>query len=148
MPAARYRVSKQLLRHGHIYREGKSQWTKMHRAWIARQRLDDTLAHKAVGEMLAHLDGLDRQLDQLDRDLELIARQERWAATVEALVRFKGVSVRTALGLIAEIGDVARFSHPRELCAWLGIVPSEELVREPSAVRRRSTVGAELWPWR
>ena len=30
-----------------------------------------------------------------------------------------------ALGLIAEIGDFARFSHPRELAAWLGIVPSE-----------------------
>ena len=44
---------------------------------------------------------------------------------MEILTRFKGISTRTALGLIAEIGDFARFSHPRELCAWLGIVPSE-----------------------
>ncbi len=123
--AARHRVSKQLLRHGRIYREGKSQWTKTHRAWIARQRLDDELAHRALREMLTHLDGLDRQLDAIDRDLEQIARAERWAPTVEILTRFKGISTRTALGLIAEIGDFARFSHPRELCAWLGIVPSE-----------------------
>jgi transposase len=123
--AARHRVSKQLLRHGRVYRDGKSQWTKMHQAWIARQRLDDDLAHKALGEMLTYLDGLDRQLDAVDRDLELIARGERWASIVEILTRFKGVSTRTALGLIAEIGDFARFSHPRELCAWLGIVPSE-----------------------
>src|SRR5437016_2503899 len=66
--AARHRVSKQLLRHGRIYRDGRSQWTKMHRAWIARQQLDDELAHKALSEMLTHLDGLDRQLDALDRD--------------------------------------------------------------------------------
>lgn len=123
--AARHRVSKQLLRHGRIYREGSSQWTKQHRAWITRQRLDDTLAHQALSEMLTHLDGLDRQLDQLDRELERIAGQGRWAPTVQALTQFKGVSVRTALGLIAEIGDFSRFSHPRELCAWLGIVPSE-----------------------
>ncbi len=123
--AARHRVSKQLLRHGRIYREGKSQWTLMHRAWIARQRLDDELAHAALRQMLIHLDGLDRQLDALDRDLELIARGERWAATVQILTRFKGISTRTALGLIAEIGDFARFSHPRELCAWLGVIPSE-----------------------
>jgi hypothetical protein len=123
--AARHRVSKQLLRHGRIYRDGKSQWTKMHPAWIARQRLDDDLAHKALRQMLIHLDGLDRQLDALDRDLEQIARGERWAATVEILTRFKGISTRTALGLIAEIGDFHRFGHPRELCAWLGIVPSE-----------------------
>ena len=31
----------------------------------------------------------------------------------------------TALGLIAEIGDVASFGHPRELAARLGITPSE-----------------------
>jgi transposase len=123
--SARHRVSKQLLRHGRIYREGKSQWTKMHRAWIARQRLADDLAHRALSEMLTHLDGIDRQLDQLDRDLELIARGERWAPTVQVLARFKGVSTRAALGLISEIGDFHRFSHPRELCAWLGIVPTE-----------------------
>jgi transposase len=123
--SARHRVSKQLLRHGRVYREGKSQWTKMHRAWIARQRLDDELAHKALTEMLMHLDGLDRQLDALDRDLEQIAHGERWADIVGILTRFKGISTRTALGLIAEIGDFARFAHPRELYAWLGIVPSE-----------------------
>jgi transposase len=123
--AARHRVSKQLLRHGRIYRDGKSQWTKMHRAWVARQRLDDDLAHAALVQMLLHLDGLDRQLDALDRDLERIAAGERWAAGVHTLTRFKGISTRTALGLIAEIGDFHRFSHPRELCAWLGIVPSE-----------------------
>ena len=123
--AARHRVIKQLLRHGRIYRDGKTHWTKTHRQWIARQRLDDELAHAALCQMLIHLDGLDRQLDALDRDLEQIARGERWAATVEILTRFKGISTRTALGLIAEIGDFARFSHPRELCSWLGIVPSE-----------------------
>lgn len=97
----------------------------MHRAWIARQRLDDDLAHAALCQMLTHLDGLDRQLGALDRDLEQIARHQRWARVVEILTRFRGISTRTALGLIAEIGDFARFSHPRELCAWLGIVPSE-----------------------
>jgi transposase len=123
--AARHRVNKQLLRHGRIFRDGKTHWTKLHRRWIVRQRLEDELANAALCQMLLHLDGLDRQLDALDRDLEQIARGERWAPTVQILTNFKGVSTRTALGLISEIGDFARFSHPRELCSWLGIVPSE-----------------------
>ena len=77
--AARHRVSKQLLRHGRIFRDGKTQWTMLHRQWIARQRLDDALAQAALEQMLIHLDGLDRQLDALDRELEQIARGERWA---------------------------------------------------------------------
>jgi transposase len=123
--AARHRVAKQLLRHGRVYREGVTSWTKMHRAWVARQRLDDSLAQRALDQMLLHLDGIDRQLDQLDRDLEQIAQQKRWATQVQTLTRFHGISTRTALGLIAEIGDFHRFSHPRELASWLGITPSE-----------------------
>lgn len=41
---------------------------------------------------------------------------------MEILTQFRGIST---LGLIAEIGDFARFSHPRELASWLGITPSE-----------------------
>jgi transposase len=123
--AARHRVAKQLLRHGRVYREGKKAWTQRHRAWVARQRLDDPLAQAALEQMLTHLEGLDRQLDALDRDLERVATSEPWRAQVQALSAFRGISTRTALGLIAEIGDFRRFAHPRELASYLGITPSE-----------------------
>lgn len=45
--AARNRVLKQLLRHGRIYREGKHAWTRQHREWVNRQRLDDPLARSS-----------------------------------------------------------------------------------------------------
>jgi transposase len=63
--AARHRVGKQLLRHGRIYRDGVKAWTLKHRAWVARQRLDDPLAQLALEQMLVHLDGIDRQLATL-----------------------------------------------------------------------------------
>lgn len=56
--AARHRVAKQLLRHGHIYREGKKAWTKRHQAWLRRQRLADPLAQRALCHMLSHLDAV------------------------------------------------------------------------------------------
>ncbi len=117
--AARNRVLKQLLRHGRIFREGKTAWTKLHRAWLSRQRLDDQLAQEALEQLLIHLDGIERQLATLDARLAEIAGSERWFGQVEILTRF--LSTLTALGLIAEIGDVARFSHPRELASWLGL---------------------------
>jgi hypothetical protein len=83
--AARHRVSKQLLRHGRVYRDAKTQWTKTHRAWIARQRLHDQLAHAALEQMLIFLDGLDRQLAALDAELEQIAQGERWREQVTVL---------------------------------------------------------------
>jgi len=123
--AARHRISKQLLRHGLVFREGRKSWTLQHRAWLAKQRLADPLAHAALEQMLIHLDGIDRQLATLDARLEQIAREERWAWQVDKLRAFRGIQTLTALGLIAEIGDFARFAHPRELACWLGITPSE-----------------------
>ena len=123
--AARHRIAKQLLRHGRIYREGRKAWTQMHYAWVARQRLDDPLAQAALEQMIIHLEGLDRQIGALDAQLERIARHDPWRERVDALTRFRGISTRTALGLIAEIGDFRRFSHPRQLACWLGITPSE-----------------------
>lgn len=123
--AARHRVIKQLGRHGHIYRDGKKAWTKMHWSWVRAQRLSDPLAHLALQQALTHLDGIESQLANLDAELELIARQDQWVAQVQKLTAFRGISTLTALGLISEIGDFNRFSHPRELASWLGITPAE-----------------------
>jgi transposase len=37
----------------------------------------------------------------------------------------RGVRLRVAVGVIAELGDLTRFDHPRKLMAYLGLVPSE-----------------------
>jgi transposase len=123
--AARHQLAKQLLRHGRIYREGKKAWTKQHVAWVRRQMLDHPLAQLALEHARAHLDSLDAQLAALDIALEQIARTEPWSDPVRWLRAFRGIGYRTALGLLAEIGDWRRFGHPRELAAYLGLVPCE-----------------------
>jgi hypothetical protein len=71
-PPRANRISKQLLRHGHIYGDGKS-WTVRHHAWVASQRLADPLAHAALEHMLGHLATLDAQLAAIDGQLERVA---------------------------------------------------------------------------
>ena len=122
--AARHRISKQLLRHGHIYRDGKG-WTVRHRTWISAQRLTDPLAQSALEHMLAHLAAIDAQIAAVDAQLERVAGREPWAEPVSWLCSFRGIATRTALGLLAEIGDFRRFSSPRELMSYLGLTPTE-----------------------
>jgi transposase len=123
--AARHRVAKQLLRYGRIFREGKRSWTKRHLAWVRRQRLDDDNAQRALEHMLCHLDGLDAQLAALEHELSAIATREPWSDPVRWLTSFRGIGVRTALGLLAEIGDFRRFGSARELMSFLGLTVSE-----------------------
>jgi len=37
----------------------------------------------------------------------------------------RGMALVNAASLIAELGDLSRFANPRQLMAYLGLVPSE-----------------------
>ena len=102
-----------------------SAWTLRHRAWLSAQRLDDPLAQAALQHMLAHSAALDAQIAAIDQQLEQVATTEPWADPVAWLCSFRGIATRTALGLLAEIGDFRRFASPRELMSYLGLTPSE-----------------------
>src|SRR5436309_3055898 len=49
----------------------------------------------------------------------------RFESVVQALQALRGIDQISAIGLVAEIGDIGRFAHPRQLMAYLGLVPSE-----------------------
>jgi transposase len=75
--------------------------------------------------MRVHLDGLDAQIAAIDAELERIATSEPWSDPVRWLCSLRGIQARTALGLLAEVGDFRRFATARELMSFLGLVPSE-----------------------
>ncbi|HEV8631393.1 MAG TPA: transposase, partial [Thermoanaerobaculia bacterium] len=96
-----------------------------HIAWVRRQRLHEPNAQRALEHMLCHLDGLDAQLAALAHELAEIAAREPWSDPVRWLSSFRGIGIRTALGLLAEIGDFRRFGTARELMSFLGLTVSE-----------------------
>ncbi len=48
----------------------------------------------------------------------------RFYPVVKALQAVRGIKLLIATGVIAELGDLRRFDHPRKLMAYLGLVPS------------------------
>jgi transposase len=47
------------------------------------------------------------------------------APVVAALQTMRGMALVNAATLIAELGDLSRFANPRQLMAYLGLVPCE-----------------------
>ena len=47
------------------------------------------------------------------------------APAVEAIQALRGVAVICAITVVAEVGDFRRFANPRQLMAWIGLVPCE-----------------------
>jgi len=44
---------------------------------------------------------------------------------LSALMGFRGFRLISATSVISELGDLRRFSHPRQLMSYIGVVPSE-----------------------
>jgi transposase len=129
---ARHRLSKFLLRHGHVYPDG-SQWTARHRAWLDRQSFDQPAATRTLAHYRADLDTRLAELALLDAELTLIAHAEPFAGPVARLSTLRGISTLSALTLVIEIGDFRRFARADDLAAFVGLVPSEH----SSGERRR-----------
>jgi transposase len=61
----------------------------------------------------------------LTKQIEELAPQWSMAPVVEAVQAMRGVAFIVAATVVAEVGDFARFDNPRQLMAYLGLVPSE-----------------------
>jgi transposase len=44
---------------------------------------------------------------------------------VQALMCLRGINFVSAITFVAEVGDLARFAHPKDLMSYLGLIPSE-----------------------
>jgi transposase len=55
------------------------------------------------------------------------------APVAKAIPAMRGVALMSAVTLIAKIGDFGRFACPRQLMAWLGLVPKEHSSRSKMA---------------
>jgi len=123
--ACRHRISKLLLRRGLVWTGPGHTWTQAHLKWLSTIRFEDSIVELVFAEHLAHHESLLARRDRLDDRLAERAAEGPWASTVARLRCLRGVDTLTAAGLIAEIGDITAFEHPRRLTSYLGLVPSE-----------------------
>ena len=120
----RHRLGKFLLRHGHRYREGSS-WTQRHWGWVRSLDFDQPHSQAAFEEyQAAAVEGFE-QVARFDRLLEQAARDPELAAKAARFQALRGVATRTALTLIAEVGDLRRYAKASQFMSATGLVPSE-----------------------
>ena len=121
---ARQQLQGLLLRNGVVF-EGRTRWTRRHRSWLAGLRFELPAQQIVLAEYCALHAEAEARRDRLTHEIERLMASWKRAPLVAALQAMRGVALVTAATLVAEIGDFRRFSHPRQLMAYLGQVPSE-----------------------
>jgi transposase len=117
---ARQQLSGFLLRHR--CHDGRPAWTKLHRRWLAGLRFEQAAHHLVLEDYTQAIEAAETRRDRLTAQIEAMLADWTLAPVVAALQTMRGMALAT---LIAELGDLSRFANPRQLMAYLGLVPSE-----------------------
>lgn len=121
---ARHQLKGFLLRRGVRY-SGKSAWSKTYYRWLSTLDFDQIGAQTAFTEYWQAVQSADERVARMTDALAGSIHSWRFEPVVMALQALRGIDVVSAIGLVAEIGDIGRFAHPRQLMGYLGLVPSE-----------------------
>lgn len=120
---ARHRLSKMLLRRGFVH-HGRN-WTAKHRRWLRSLRFDDLATRAVFEDYLSTVELTEERVRALEAHIGELATNDPYRERVGWLRCFRGIETVTAMTILAELHDFRRFTSPRQLMAYLGLVPSE-----------------------
>jgi transposase len=122
--SARHQLKALLLRHGKHYPR-RTSWTLAHERHLTKINFDHPAQNIAFIEYRNAVREAHDRVERITQALREVASEWRLQPVVSALMTLRGIDFISALTLVAELGDLQRFAHPKQLMSFLGLVPSE-----------------------
>lgn len=121
---ARQRLKSFLLRNGHPC-SGRQSWNDAYKRHLADIHFLEPAKKIAFQHYINIVTERHERLQRLEMELQTLAESWRWYPLVQFLTVLRGIRFLSAVTLVAELGDLRRFSHPRSLMNFVGLTPSE-----------------------
>ncbi|MDQ1346703.1 MAG: transposase [Acidobacteriota bacterium] len=135
---ARHRLSKFLLRHGRRPPTKMKAWGSAYLQWVRGVGFDLFAQQSTFVDYLAEVDHSRDRIQRLEQALDQAVAEAppEMRDLVEALQALRGVAKLSAVTIVAEVGRLSRFVHPRQLMGYSGTVPSEHSTGGPGKAHR------------
>ncbi len=114
-----------VLRHGHHWPANKKRWTVTHFNWLEGLKFAHDWQQVVLQEYIEAVKAATTRVADMMGQMERVLPQWRLAPVVNSLTALRGIDKLSAMTLLAELGDISRFQSPRQLMAYLGLVPGE-----------------------
>jgi transposase len=125
---ARHRLSKFLLRHGRRPPEEVGAWTLKHLDWVrSKVHFEEAAQNATLLDYLHEVEHMAARITRLEQAIDAVlpTLPATMRAVIDGLQSLRGVAKVSAVTLIAELGQLSRFAHPRQLMGYAGIVSRE-----------------------
>jgi transposase len=125
---ARHRLAKFLLRMGQRPAAGMKAWTAPYMAWVRQVHFTQVAREATLLDYLHEVDHMGERVRRLEQAIteavKLASPQVR--EVVKGLQALRGIAEISAVTIVAELGNIARFETPRQLMGYSGAVPTED----------------------
>ena len=124
---ARHRLGKFLLRQGRRAPQGLTAWSCRYLQWVKQQHFEQPAQQATLIDYLHEVEHMACRIEQLEQsiDIAITAAPAKMRAVVDALQALRGIAKISAVSVVAELGEISRFAHPRQLMGYSGAVPRE-----------------------
>jgi len=122
---ARQQLNAYVLRHGHAWPSNKTRWTQTHYNWLESLKFAHDWQQVVLQEYIDAVKAASQRVADITAQMERVLPQWSLAPVVDSLVALRGIDKLAAMVLLAELSDISRIDSPKQLMAFLGLVPSE-----------------------
>ena len=111
--------------HGiHTPVEFEHRWTTLFIEWLRSLDLDRPSGRQALDGMLTSYLNCNGQIKNTMRAIRALSKTYKYERNVILLRSIPGVGLLSAMLILAEIMDIARFKKAEQLCSFIGLIPT------------------------
>jgi transposase len=125
---ARHRLGKFLLRHGRRPATAMTPWTQRHLTWVRQVQFEQPAQEATRLDYLHEVDHVADRIDRLERAIDDAVKTApaRMRAVIDALQALRGIALVSAVTIVAEVGELSRFTRAPQIMGYGGMGARED----------------------
>ena len=135
------RIKSELTLYGIDLPTPKGRWTQVYFENLGRIRFGNSWMQESFNRLLEQYEFLTGLIDKQTRILKDLAKTPLYRERVKILTSIPGVGVITAMEILLELQDVARFRRAEQLAAYVGLTPSQYTTGDKVRMGRITGIG-------
>lgn len=137
------RIKSELTFYGIDLPTPKGKWTQIYFDNLRRVRFRNRWMQESFNRLLEQYDFVSGLIDKQTRILKDLAKTPLYRERVKILTSIPGVGVITAMEILLEVQDVARFRRAEQLAAYVGLTPSQYTSADKVRMGRITGIGKD-----
>jgi transposase len=125
---ARHRLGKFLLRHGRRPATGITPWTQRYLTWVRQVQFEQPAQEATRLDYLHEVDHVADRIERLERAIDDAVKTAPpcMRAVIDALQALRGIALVSAVTIVAEVGELSRFTRAPQIMGYTGMGARED----------------------